>query len=173
MFCRKCGNEIPGNATVCGFCGTPVSQDGNYNGNHQAGQQNIYGEPAASYSGQSQENSYSYQNPYQNGMYNPNQGYGTPQNMDGGATGMAIASLVLGIVALLLSCCANIWWLTATVAILGIVFGVLSLSKKSGSGRGMAIAGIVCSGIALIIEIVILIIGVALVSYLVSLFGSV
>ena len=74
----------------------------------------------------------------------PNNSYfygGTPQNMDGGANGMAIASMVLGIIAVLLSCCSGTRWLTVIVAVVGIVFGILALQKKEFNNRGMAIAG--------------------------------
>lgn len=35
---------------------------------------------------------------------------GTPQNMDEGANGLGIASMILGIVAILLACCAGGKW---------------------------------------------------------------
>lgn len=62
--------------------------------------------------------------------------------------GMAIASLVLGILAL-----ATVWipffgmvaWLFST---LGLIFGFVGLSKPY--GRGMAIAGTVCSAVGLL-----------------------
>ena len=106
MFCRKCGKQIPDGVFVCGYCGTPVEQNPNSNGNQQGGGQNIYGESAPSYSGQSvnpsygQNSGYGYQpnqsnQPYQqnqpyrsnpgyeiqpNPSYSSNQGYGAPQN---------------------------------------------------------------------------------------------
>ena len=46
---------------------------------------------------------------------NPDNPYtygGTPQNMDEGANGLGIASMILGIVAILLACCAGGKWLT-------------------------------------------------------------
>ena len=50
---------------------------------------------------------------------NPDNPYtygGTPQNMDEGANGLGIASMILGIVAILLACCAGGKWLTFLVA---------------------------------------------------------
>ena len=64
--------------------------------------------------------------------------------------------MVLGIVALLVS-----WltWPSWIFAILGIIFGALGISKANkigGKGKGMAIAGLVCSIVAVIISIVVL-----------------
>lgn len=71
--------------------------------------------------------------------------YDVNQTPQGGA-GMSIASMVLGIVALV-SCC--IWWISIPCGVIGIVLAVLSL-KGQKPGRGMAIAGLVCAIIGLI-----------------------
>ena len=58
---------------------------------------------------------------------NPDNPYtygGTPQNMDEGANGLGIASMILGIVAILLACCAGGKWLTFLVAAAGLILGV-------------------------------------------------
>jgi hypothetical protein len=69
------------------------------------------------------------------------------------ASGMAIASLVLGIVSLLSFCLFHIGVvLGLPCAILAMVFGILARPKiNSGemSGRGMAMAGIICASIYL------------------------
>ncbi|MBI3409678.1 MAG: DUF4190 domain-containing protein [Planctomycetes bacterium] len=59
------------------------------------------------------------------------------------SAGLSIASLVLGIVSLVLFC---IWWISGPCAILAIVLGAVGRSK---GGKGMATAGMVC-GIAAI-----------------------
>ena len=79
--------------------------------------------------------------------------------MDSGANGMAIASMVLGIIAILLSCCSGVKWLTVIVAVVGIVFGIMALQKKDEGSRGMAIAGIVCSIVALVMGVIMFICG--------------
>ncbi len=155
MFCRNCGKEIADDSKVCGYCGTPVSGCHQQTAYHQT--QNVYGEPEANYSGQS--GAYANSN-YQNVGFQ-NTGYGTPQNMDGGATGMGIASMILGIVALLISCCVNKWWLTIIVAACSIVLGILAIQKNTG-GKGMAIAGIVCSCVAALVGVIVVILGAAL-----------
>ena len=68
---------------------------------------------------------------------NPDNPYtygGTPQNMDEGANGLGIASMILGIVAILLACCAGGKWLTFFVAAAGLILGIIALQKpKYGS----------------------------------------
>lgn len=127
MYCRKCGREIPENAAVCGYCGTPTDP----------------------------------KNPYTYG--------GSPQNMDEGANGMAIASMVLGIVAILLSCCLGGKWITVIVSVIGLVLGILTLQKPNyGNSKAMAIAGIICSVIALIMKVILILVGVGVASFFVS-----
>lgn len=63
---------------------------------------------------------------------------------------MAIASLVCGIVSVVLGCCA--WYITLPVAIVGLVLGILCLNKKK-DGRTMAIIGIILSAFGVLIGI--------------------
>ena len=67
---------------------------------------------------------------------------------------MAIASLVLGILALILTIASSglFGWLSAVLAIIGIVLGI---KGKSTEQRGIATAGIVCSIIALALGLII------------------
>ncbi len=63
------------------------------------------------------------------------------------ANGMAIASLVLGIVSLAISWC---WGIGLIPGILAIILGILSRPKtEAGSGKltGVAVAGIICGSI--------------------------
>ena len=73
--------------------------------------------------------------------------------------GFGIASMVLGIIALLvtlLSCCLPFMLiLSGLLGLLSIVFGIIAIAKKG--GKGMGIAGLICSGIGLLLAIVILI----------------
>ena len=86
---------------------------------------------------------------------NPDNPYtygGTPQNMDEGANGLGIASMILGIVAILLACCAGGRWLTFLVAAAGLILG-----------------GVICSVIALLMKIIVIILlGVGIGSFLYS-----
>lgn len=157
MYCNKCGNAIPDGSNVCAYCGTPVGEASGADG-AGTNRQNVYRETPPNYAGQTGGSSqYTYQQ-----SSNAGYGYGAPVNpVDSGAVGMAVTSLVLGIIALLLVCCVSIWWLTVLVAIVSIVFGAVSLGKRMG-GRGMAIAGVICSIAALVIEVVLVIVGVGL-----------
>ncbi len=74
--------------------------------------------------------------------------YPGPQQFQQGpqlGQGLAIASMVLGIIALCLVC---FWPISLILSILAITFGAIHLKKVSGMavqpGKGMAIAGLVC-----------------------------
>lgn len=64
---------------------------------------------------------------------------------------MAIASLVLGIISLVLSFC-GLGIVSVFTAIIGIVLG--ALGRKDPEKKGMATAGLVCSIIALVLGII-------------------
>lgn len=73
------------------------------------------------------------------------------------SSGMAIASLVLGIVAIFFSFIPLVNWFSFILVILGVIFGIVGIigtgAGKKG-GRGLAIAGLVVSAVALIITLV-------------------
>ena len=76
--------------------------------------------------------------------------------METQSSGLSIASMVCGICALVFTCC--IPYVPQILGILGVIFAGVSLSKHMG-GKGMAIAGLVCSLIALAIYAIALITG--------------
>lgn len=78
------------------------------------------------------------------------------------SAGCGIASMVLGIVALCLSCC--FYYVSIPCAIIGIILGAAGLKKQA--GRGMAIAGLVCSIISIIPAIIIISTGASIMSAL-------
>ncbi len=61
-------------------------------------------------------------------------------------SGLAIASLVFGILSLIGFCCCGITVITAPLA---LIFGIISLAKKR-SGTGMAIAGVVMAVLSIL-----------------------
>ena len=70
---------------------------------------------------------------------------------------MAVASMVLGIIALVLFC---VWYVSIPVAIVGLILGVIASGKAKrgeGGGAGMAKAGIICTIIALALDIIVII----------------
>lgn len=64
-------------------------------------------------------------------------------------TGLAIASMVLGILSLVLMCIA----IGYVLAIIGIILGIISLVQHYG-GKGMAIAGVTTSAVTLFLLVV-------------------
>lgn len=100
-----------------------------------------YGEPV--HYGSQNQTTQNYQDPYQN----------RPTEEPGG---LAIASLVLGIVSIVLSCT----YINIVTAIIAIVLGAVHIAKHS-TRRGMAIAGIVLSIISIVVLIIIVAIGLA------------
>lgn len=72
--------------------------------------------------------------------------------------GLGIASMILGIASLVLFC---FWYLALPCAIAGIIMGCIANSKAKAAGmkNGMAVAGIVCSAIAIGLTVIILVLG--------------
>ena len=116
--------------------------------------QQPYGEPQQSY-GQSQQPYGEPQQPYgqsQQFYGQPQQPYGQSQPYYGqpygqgqqSGNGMAVASLVLGIIGIVIFC---LWYLSLPCAIVGLILGVTS---KNRVGRNnISTAGIVCNIVAL------------------------
>lgn len=69
-----------------------------------------------------------------------------------GSSGMAVASMVLGILSIVLCC---MWYAALPMGIIGLILGIVSL-KKGNLGAGMAKAGIVTSVIGIVFVLVIL-----------------
>jgi Domain of unknown function (DUF4190) len=81
------------------------------------------------------------------------------------SSGLAIASMVLGIISIVLFC---VYYLAFPCAVLALVFGVIARSKISrgeGSGGGMAMAGIICGLISIVLASTLLIVGLSLLHY--------
>lgn len=81
-------------------------------------------------------------------------------NMPQGSKGLSIASMVLGIVSLVFCC---IPYLSIPCSIVGIILGGVSLATKKG-GKGMAIAGLVCSILGIAAYIILIAIGASFLS---------
>ncbi|MCH5279348.1 MAG: DUF4190 domain-containing protein [Christensenellaceae bacterium] len=62
------------------------------------------------------------------------------------SNGMSIAALVCGILGIVGSWIPVVCYFTFVLAILGIVFGVKGMkkAKETGTGKGLAVAGLVC-----------------------------
>lgn len=83
----------------------------------------------------------------------------TYNNAPAPTSGCAIASMVLGIIALLSSCC--FYYFSIPCAILGVILAGVSLAGRK-SGKGMAIAGLVCSIISLVPAVIVIAAGTTL-----------
>ena len=80
-----------------------------------------------------------------------------PSNQPQQSSGLAVASLVLGIISLVLFC---VWYVSIPCAIIAIVMGAIAKGKAArgeAGGKGMATAGLVCGIIAIIIDVIVVI----------------
>lgn len=65
-------------------------------------------------------------------------------------TGLAIASLILGVFAICTVWIPFVGLVAWILAPLGLILGLVALKRPVGPGRGVAIAGVVCSAIGLL-----------------------
>lgn len=65
-------------------------------------------------------------------------------------SGFSIAGLVFGILSLV---CCCFWYVSGIFAVLGLIFSIIVLAKHK-PGRGLAIAGVICSAIGLVIAVI-------------------
>lgn len=148
MFCPKCGSQCGDNSAFCSNCGMTFNDTNSQsNQNGQVNQPNQlptyptqqYQQPTPPPYGQ-QPIPPQYQQPYQ------------PQPIVPGK-GMSIASLVLGIVAIVF-CCA--FYISIPCGVAGLILGIIgnNKSKQFGIKNGIAVAGIVCSAIGLALCVV-------------------
>jgi len=80
--------------------------------------------------------------------------------------GFSIASMVLGIVAVV---CCCIWYISIPCAILAIIFAIVG--KKKG-GRGMATAGLILGIIAIVLYVLLIILGIGAMAGIASAMGD-
>ncbi len=128
---------LPNNLHSNNLQGYPQNNQGQY------GQQNY------SQNQQYNQNSYGYnqynQNPYGQNQYQ----YQEPK----GSNSMAVASLVCGIIGLLISCC---WFISLPLSITSIILGIIVLKKKK-EGRSLAIIGIIIGAATILICILLVV----------------
>ena len=153
MICRNCGRVSPDDAVFCSTCGARLVQENNQNCNNQGHNYDPNYNPNGNF------NYNPNYNPNCNPNYNPNSdpNYNPYYNFDQNTLnaqpvkqpgkGLAIASMVLGIVSLLLFITFRFAIFSILLSILAIVFGAVAKGKKCKSG--MAVAGIVCGSVVL------------------------
>ena len=140
-----------------GYQGTPngYGPQGGYQGTP-----NGYG-PQGGYQGA--PNGYGQQGGYQN-YYDARNPYANPNGyiynpyevQDPGSPGLAIASMITGIFSFILACCYPVAFF---IAIASIILGSVAIKKQT-PGKGMAIAGIILSGLTLFIAAVFIVISI-------------
>ena len=89
--------------------------------------------------------------------------YNTPQTMPTAASysttappsnTLALVSMILGIAGIILNCCC--WPLSVALGIAAIITGIIGLNKVkngTGSGKGMALAGLICGIVGIVLGI--------------------
>lgn len=85
-----------------------------------------------------------------------------------GGVGFGVASLVLGILSILFSCC--FYYVAFPCGLIGLILGAVAI-KKNNAGKGLAIAGVVLSIISLALAVITIVMGGALLASL-GLMGS-
>jgi len=92
--------------------------------------------------------------------------YQTPPSPQSLPTGMSVASMVLGIISLVLFC---LWYISMPCGIIGLVLGLVAkgrVQRGEAGGGAMAKTGVVCSIIALALAVLILILAIVGISIL-------
>ncbi len=137
------------------YDGSSSYQQPTYGQSYQAPQYSSQPYQAPDYQSQSyqQQPQQSYQSqPYQAPQYSAQPYQASPYDMQDQpkrSSGLAIASMVCGILSVVICCGMWISWILSVVA---IILGAVSLSKRQG-GRGMAIAGIITAVFGLLLSI--------------------
>lgn len=83
--------------------------------------------------------------------------FNTPSTNEPENKGMAIASMILGIVSIV--CCWS-WYICLPCGVIGLVLGIM-FNKKNGS-IGMSKAGVICSIVGMVLCVLLLIVCFAL-----------
>lgn len=153
MICGKCHQEYDGGMAACPYCGnaTPQPQQPQQPQYEQQGQggQPQYEQPQQPQQPQ-YEQQYQQQQQYQPPQYQPQ------YQQQGVARGMSVASMVCGIVGLVL-CWVPFFGLVVNA--LAIIFYILSRKETP---NGMATAGLVCGIIGIIVALIVtILIGMA------------
>ncbi len=170
IYCPECGKENLDTFKFCNNCGAKLhQQNSSFVQSTEEEPQLTYEKPEAEIVsegkvpltqqeininyGSEEEGSYS-----SNTFTTPKPEYYSNQTSTGksganGNIGFSIASMVCGILSL--TCCC-LTFFSLILAIVAIVFGVISLNSKY-DGRGMAIAGIITGGIGIVVWLFVII----------------
>lgn len=152
MFCPKCGNQCNDNSTFCSNCGTTFNNntDSTNSMPNQVNQVNAAQPmqvPPPYPTQQYQQQTPPPPSPYGQQPIPPQYQQPVP------GKGMSIASLVLGIVAIVF-CCA--FYISIPCGVVGLILGIIgnNKSRQFGIKNGIAVAGIICSAVGLAVCVV-------------------
>ena len=141
MNCEKCGAPLEEGVKFCPSCGAAI----------EAATEPVFtAEPL--YTSPEPEQ------PVLNGVPTTNSTTTYTEEAQPTGKGLAIASMVCGILSIVL-CCFT--YVSVILSVVAIVLGIVS-KKKTTEGSGMALAGIITGAAALLITVFILILGAAM-----------
>jgi len=95
-----------------------------------------------------------------NGDMSNSSNHSTGSQQSQGANGLAIAGFVIALISLPFGCLCGLFSLPMSV--LALIFSAIAVAGKNTSQRGLAIAGLVISIVAMIVAVVMVIIGIAI-----------
>ena len=147
MFCTRCGAKIDTRSIVCAFCGARVTTV-----HHNP--DNNFVPPPHDFGNQPPPPPPNYYNntPHNNGWGNPHMPPPPPMQKTG--NGFGIASMILGIIAVVIACCLvamdagglyGIGFLGLFLSVPAIIFSIIQLITKR---DGTAIAGLILGIVA-------------------------
>lgn len=136
-ICPYCGSENSSKNKFCSNCGVSLQETEEIQIDYGPAEETI--ESDVHYETYSGDSTY-YTMPAGEGVY---------QKTEGGNIGVAIASMVCGIISI--PCCC-LWMFSAILAIAAVVLGIIALSQKY-DGKGLAVAGIITGGVGFILAI--------------------
>lgn len=119
-----------------GYTQAPTNQGTDVQGEQFANQQNTTFQTSGQFNNQQMNQGQPY----------AGQGY-VPQQKE--PKGFAIAGMVLGIISIVCCCSPFVGMITG---VLGLIFSILVLAQKR-PGKGMAIAGVICAALGLILAV--------------------
>lgn len=177
MFCPYCGTQNTAHSKFCASCGARLIEEQPSDNM----QQPSVAEPQPPVM-ESQQPAYTYQPPqpvyqqpaYQQPVYQQSayqQTYQQPvyqQPVTVPGKGLGIAGMVLGIIALLFTCCSE--YISIPCAVIGLILSIVGLSKakKAGMKNGCAVAGITCTCISLVITTLLLVLAYTVLADLIN-----
>jgi hypothetical protein len=102
--------------------------------------------------------SFGHPQPSDNPYHSPTQPI-PPRSDPNDKKGLAIASLVLGIVGLMTGCC---WLLGLPCSVIGLILGLIAMKSSNSSNRTLAIIGVVLSSLGILIGLAAAIFGIVM-----------